>query len=595
MKKMSAHPRLYRRGSVYYHRAAIPVDIKDTYPKTEETFSLKTSDYQEAVRRVRVAAAEVDQRFDLHRRQMAQSQQPPATELPPEQIKHIGEVYYAYLLEEDEETRLTGFSELPRQTHVVSNPQEVAVALQEHGFQPPTFEERVQTDEWLDGVHRNAQARGKVDPFFLGEAEEVLSWDTVNIRLDHDSPAFMAVARALQAASIRAAKAKQERDQGEIVETPAVTQPVPIAGAAPLLSTTVDEWAREKANTTWVPKTEREHRVWVAHFIALVGDRPLNTYTKADARAFKALLMRLPPNWSKHSALKGLPINRAAERAEALGLKPMSHKNINKLLGFVGSFWIWAANAYEDSVSGNIFRGLKLTLRNDVREERDPFTIEELQKIFSVPLFTGCQSLHHYRRPGTLVPKDAGRYWVPLISLFSGARLGEVCQLYVSDIKDESGVLYFDLNKGAEDKRLKNKNAKRRIPVHPTLLNIGFMKLVETRRQQGEKRLFPDLPIGADGYYSSPFSKWFKRFLESAGVKRGENAFHSFRHSFEDACRDSDIPKEIMDALQGHGEEGMARRYGDGYTGSVLLLRKLDEAMGRLQYRGLDLSHLFVG
>ena len=42
---MSGHPRLYRRKATYYHRAAVPIDIRDTYPKTEETFSLKTKDY----------------------------------------------------------------------------------------------------------------------------------------------------------------------------------------------------------------------------------------------------------------------------------------------------------------------------------------------------------------------------------------------------------------------------------------------------------------------------------------------------------------------------------------------------------------------
>ncbi|WP_216367918.1 hypothetical protein [Oceanidesulfovibrio marinus] len=93
--------------------------------------------------------------------------------------------------------------------------------------------------------------------------------------------------------------------------------------------------------------------------------------------------------------------------------------------------------------------------------------------------------------------------------------------------------------------------------------------------------------MGEDGYYSSPFSKWFSRLLRNAGVKSKKNAFHSFQHCFEDACRDSDISKEIMDALQGHGEEGMSDRYGRGY-----FLQKLNEAMQRLQYRGLDLDHL---
>ena len=41
---MPGHTRLYRRGAVYYHRAAVPVDIIATYGKREETFSLKTKD-----------------------------------------------------------------------------------------------------------------------------------------------------------------------------------------------------------------------------------------------------------------------------------------------------------------------------------------------------------------------------------------------------------------------------------------------------------------------------------------------------------------------------------------------------------------------
>ncbi len=109
----------------------------------------------------------------------------------------------------------------------------------------------------------------------------------------------------------------------------------------------------------------------------------------------------------------------------------------------------------------------------------------------------------------------------------------------------------------------------------------------ERRSQQNENRLFPDLLMGRDGYYSSPFSKHFNRFLTSVGIKHRRNAFHSFRHCFEDACRDCDISKEVMDALQGHGEEGMSARYGRGF-----MLRKLDEAMRKLQYRDLDLSHL---
>jgi len=65
---MAGHPRLYRRGATYYLRPAITIDIKDTYPKSEETFSRNTKDHAEAIKLVRVAAVKVDRKFEAHRR-----------------------------------------------------------------------------------------------------------------------------------------------------------------------------------------------------------------------------------------------------------------------------------------------------------------------------------------------------------------------------------------------------------------------------------------------------------------------------------------------------------------------------------------------
>jgi len=66
--------------------------------------------------------------------------------------------------------------------------------------------------------------------------------------------------------------------------------------------------------------------------------------------------------------------------------------------------------------------------------------------------------------------------------------------------------------------------------------------------------------------------------------------FHSFRHSFKDACRDSGLYEEMHDALTGHaapsGKNGnVGRDYGTGFS-----LHALNEAVKRIEYRGLDLS-----
>ena len=71
------------------------------------------------------------------------------------------------------------------------------------------------------------------------------------------------------------------------------------------------------------------------------------------------------------------------------------------------------------------------------------------------------------------------------------------------------------------------------------------------------------------------------------GPEPSKNTFYSFRHSFEDACRDSGVPRDVMYALQGHEDPGMGDRYGSGYAVSVL-----NEHLQRVSYPGVDLSNL---
>ncbi|MBJ7579138.1 hypothetical protein JHC09_14745 [Devosia sp. MC532] len=108
MTDVPKHPRLVCRKGVYYHRASVPLDIRDTYPKTEEVFSLRTKDSREAVKLVRKAAAEVDARFDEHRRRQ-NAVVSIREELTDAELTAVEQAYYAYLLEEDDQRRDGGF------------------------------------------------------------------------------------------------------------------------------------------------------------------------------------------------------------------------------------------------------------------------------------------------------------------------------------------------------------------------------------------------------------------------------------------------------------------------------------------------------
>jgi len=357
---------------------------------------------------------------------------------------------------------------------------------------------------------------------------------------------------------------------------------VPV-NTAPKLSEVRDQWIAEGKAKEWSPKTGDARIVMVDLFISLAGDRPIDSYTKTDARAFKDALTALPPNWSKTKSLRALSIEAAAQKAKADGMTPMSVTNVNKHLNCLYSLMAWAAKQY-DEVERNPFEGMRVDKKTSARDERDPFTLDDLKRMFAAPIFRGCKSEWYWSTPGAVVLRDSPKFWVPLIALFSGARLTEILQLYRDDIVTIDGALCFRICAEKEDQRLKTASSRRLIPVHAELLRIGFAEYVASK----SGRLFETVEKAPDGYYSSTFSKHFVRFLESVGMKRPKVVFHSFRHTFEDACRASGVPHDIMNALQGHSQGGMSDRYGGGQYP----VARLVEEMAKVRYVGLDLAGL---
>jgi integrase len=129
--------------------------------------------------------------------------------------------------------------------------------------------------------------------------------------------------------------------------------------------------------------------------------------------------------------------------------------------------------------------------------------------------------------------RKASQYWIPLLGLFTGARINELCQLYVSDIKEVDGVWVVDIN-GEGSKKLKSLNAQRQVPIHSILINqLKFLEYVEKLRGK-EIRSFLELKESRDGY-SQGFSKWFNRTFKNnvnvGQLEAEQKNFHSFRHT----------------------------------------------------------------
>jgi len=211
-----------------------------------------------------------------------------------------------------------------------------------------------------------------------------------------------------------------------------------------------------------------------------------------------------------------------------------------------------------------------------VREnrQRDPFTPTDLAQIFGANWFaTGSGRLNNAGKYRTFQPHY---YWLPLLGLYTGARINELAQLYLDDVRvTDAKVWYLDFNlNGADkldvddpdDKSLKTINSIRSVPLHSEVLKLGFLEYVQALRAAKHKRLFPELLHYRMKGYGKAAGSWFNdRYLgRSLGIKRdGRKVFHSFRHTFVTSLFDAELPDATVSQLSGHAQEGSmaATRY----------------------------------
>lgn len=83
--------------------------------------------------------------------------------------------------------------------------------------------------------------------------------------------------------------------------------------------------------------------------------------------------------------------------------------------------------------------------------------------------------------------KKIWRFYIPLIAMTTGARINEICQLGINDIKKEKNIWYYDLNDEEETKSLKTIKSKRKVPIHSIVLEQGFLEFVKYMKSQNQK------------------------------------------------------------------------------------------------------------
>lgn len=318
----------------------------------------------------------------------------------------------------------------------------------------------------------------------------------------------------------------------------------------------VDGWAAERKPKQKGIDAHRSVARWVYE---RVGRKPVAQLTRQDVLTFKSKLL---------------------EEGQTLA-------NIKQKLSRLRTLLQWAAD--NGHAANNVAHGITIKDTQAAKNKRKPFDLAALNTIFSSPVYAKGE------RPAQ--GRGEAAYWIPLLALFTGARMEELGQLRPSDIAEltypdpdgtEARGWFISLIEveGEDGTELKTAESERLVPVHPQLQQFGFVAFAKAASEQGRERLFDQLTPGPYGNLTHKWGQWFGRYLrDTCQVTDKRMTFHSFRHTFTDYVRRPDIPEGIQRQLVGHSSKDVHDDYGAGYN-----LYWLVEAMKLYKVPGLRIA-----
>ncbi|WP_250534263.1 site-specific integrase [Caballeronia sp. AZ10_KS36] len=547
MKPVKKCPYVRQRpGSLVFHfRMKIPLDLRDHYrkPSGEFSFSLRTCDLTEANRLAVEHAARYEQEFAALRH----AKQPRGvTYLTPLNADALASTLasgiHAAILQLDDHVRTEGFAK-----------SEVARALGVSSLRigpEPTPTEIF--DGWSSNIDKALAAARKA--YAIGDSHlidaQLDTWMREhNVIANRDSDEYQKLRRTFLTEYMQALEGQQKRNQGHRVDSPAVPSELRELGRevhagleeedlGATLDSLLEAWEAERGGNG---KTRQSVRSAFEEFKGITRQSRAKAVTKAVAVAYKDEL-----------------------------LTKVSAATVEKKLGFIRAVF----NLAEDNsrIDSNPLKGVKVSMPKNRQKSRVQFEAEDLRLMFSQPLFVSKVL------PGGRQAGGIAAYWIPLVGLFTGARLEEIGQLHVADIKQRDGIWFIDINNEA-DKSVKNAPSVREVPIHAELLRLGFLEYVQSLPPGG--MVFPLLYRASDGKLTNNFSKWFGKWKRAVGITDERKTFHSFRHGFATACRAAEVPTGTQYGITGHTDGSVGGTYG------VVPLNAKAAAMRRISFDGL--------
>lgn len=558
------------RHGTYHAQRKVPERLQEAVArvlksdKPKQVF-LKKSLGTKVLREANVAATHVLADFNrtLATAEALLKERPVVATLTDAMIKRMAEWVYATTLREDETLRFSGKLE-------TTGP---------NG-------ENVNADALGDIVQECRQQFASGDVSFAEQRAQsaLVAFD---ITLDQSCTAYQSLCIESAKAFLKALDDIGNRYEGVIIETPRLPDSRVLGGHGEggTLKEAFEGWKKERDRPEG---TVHEYGRAIEMFVQLHGNLPILEIKRSHARTFREAL-QLVPKSRKGALLKAsLPELSEYGRAHPSAQK-VSPGTVNKQLGALQAIAGWGRHnglVPEDAPWSDPFEEMRL---EEEQSQREPFDAHDLQTIFNAPLFT-----EHKLPVGA---KGEAGIWLPLLALFAGARQAEYAGLRVYDIREDGNarvpLMWFTRDTKA-GRRLKTKSSERVVPVHPQLIEIGFLDYVALRRKEGEQAwLFPTVAPDQKGALRA-WAKWWGRHLrDHVGVKDTNKVFHSFRHGFQDALRQATPDEELRDALAGRSSgKSVSRRYGAKAMLERWGVKALKAAIDKINYPGLDLSRV---
>ncbi|WP_108444211.1 site-specific integrase [Halomonas denitrificans] len=333
------------------------------------------------------------------------------------------------------------------------------------------------------------------------------------------------IRKSLRTTSIREANRKLPEAYLEAMQTLQGIEGV----SGPMLTKVLEDCKKHHERLGSRPKTIWEKEFTCRLLAKIVGEKPIEAYTKEDARAFRDTVLQLPPRFNKLIEEKKMSVKSIIKRnAGKQTITVTTFNNYIRALNSVFNFGV-----QEGYFDRNPFKGLKVQQKVRASSYKDIFSPEDIGKLFDY-----VENQENIR---------ADRYWLTYLGVYTGARLGELCQLHKEDIVTFQNIPCIHFREGKEYQKLKNVSSERIVPVHSKLIELGFLDYVSSVKD----RLFPMLRYSRRTGFSAQPSQWFSSTIKNLDIE-GKVTYHSFRHLTATILKNKGIDVSLVASLLGH-------------------------------------------